>query len=225
MNIPARFYTLFAGLAVASVSLVGPEAAEAQPGPIPVTFCGPAPLFVAMASNIVRPDASVQDLRDLSATSVDVAETNGVYRLSVRGTRTTASVPVRTAAAPDASSGSCKFHSANGSRLVGAKSVPGIYIAALAAVGRFNEHHPYPLGSVDRNVPANSVIVGTLGPFALVTILGNMTPGTLGCPDQEWYRVDVSTFEVLPYQEGCLEGGGGKRVLPRLRDLPGRQPG
>src|SRR6202035_5822208 len=70
MNISASLNTLFAALAVASVPLAGPSASDALPSPVPVTICGPAPLFVAMASNVVHPDASVQDLRDLSATTV-----------------------------------------------------------------------------------------------------------------------------------------------------------
>jgi hypothetical protein len=208
---------------VAAAWVLCAQPGSAQPAELPVAMCGPAPLFLAIASNVVPRSASVRDLRDLSATAVDIMQSSDTYRLSVRGTRAVSTVSAAAADAPIGSRGSCTFLGPRWKRLVEATSVRGVEVAALAAVVRYGETFQWPLGSVDRSTSATSVVVATLGSYAYVAIMADSPRGTLGCPAVESYRVDPATFEVLPYQEACIEANSIPRVLPRLSDLPSPQ--
>lgn len=225
MNPPTMSHRFFATLAVLALSSVATPPAYAQPAERPVLSCAPAALFVAIASSVVSPSASAQDLRNLSATAVEKVQNGESFEVKVRGTRSVSSVPFKSASAPRGTSGSCSAIAPNWTRVADATSVRGIEVAALAAVLRYRQSHRWPLTPVDPNDPANAIAVYTLGNYAYVSIRGNLPPRTFACAPEESYRIDPATFDVLPYQNDCIEANQTPRLLPRLRHLPKTAPG
>jgi|GEM_PF-3521546 len=205
------------------INVASMSSARADEGPVSV--CGPAPLFLSVVSNLVPTNPSLQDLRNVAATSVSISRSGSAFHVRRTDSLRSADVSAALADASSASTGPCRGIRPNDSRLVDAQSVPGIDIAALAAVVRYNNGgFRWPAGAVDRNTAASEVVVSTFGPFAYVLIRGDSPSGSLRCAPTETYRIDPSTFEVLPYQERCLDADGKPQLLPKLRDLP-KTPG
>jgi len=99
--------------------------------------------------------------------------------------------------------------------------LPGPATAALDAVLQYRATHaPWPLGSAHADRPSTTIRVQTQGRYEYVSIHDGAGDAPLrGCVADEHYRVDPTTFEVLPY-DSCLEGHA--VLLPKLQDLPQR---
>jgi len=220
-----RRSTLAAFAAAGGLTFFGPVPAGAQALLPVVSVCGPAPLFLAIAERVVPPNASLDELRKLSASTVEVVQSAQGYGVRVSGTRSVASVARALADARSGSAGSCNTLGPNETRLVDETSLRGSDLAALAAVVRYNKTFRWPLGPVDRNDTTTRITVAAQGPYAYVAVTADFPNTSLGCAAEETYRVDPSTFEVLPFQERCIEANTIPRVLPRLKDLPNTAKG
>ncbi len=101
--------------------------------------------------------------------------------------------------------------------------MPGNNAAAIAAVLTYRQSNPWPYGAAHLDDPRTNVFARTRNGHIIVRIADYKSlysPNAFDCSAEEYYRVDLQTFAVEPY-EGCREGSPGKRVFPWLKDLPG----
>ncbi|MEA2784760.1 MAG: hypothetical protein QOF71_864 [Candidatus Eremiobacteraeota bacterium] len=197
-----------------------PLTAQASPADLgPPTFqaCAPAPQFVQIV-NAVAPrqgGRETSSLRRLSSLSVSVEGSGGRYRIaSGSNASVTIDAPVDVRA--------CQAMRPTAVRLANGGSVPGNNAAAIAAVLAFRESNAWPYGAAHLDDPRTRISARMRNGHIMVSIADYKTlysPNALGCGSEEYYRVDLQTFAVVPY-DGCFEGAPARRVLPMLKDLP-----
>ena len=200
--------------------LVTPLASHASPadlGPPTFQICASAPQFVQIV-NAVAPrqgGRETSSLRRLSNLSVSVEGSDGRYRISSGSNASvTIDAPVDVRA--------CQAMRATAVRLANGGSVPGNNAAAIAAVLAFRELNAWPYGAAHLDDPRTRISARTRNGHIMVSIADYKTlysPNALNCGSEEYYRVDLQTFAVVPY-DGCPEGAPARRVLPMLKDLP-----
>ena len=84
-------------------------------------------------------------------------------------------------------------------RVADGGALPGVSIAALAAVLDYRQDRPWPLGSAHEELPDTTISVQSRGRNAYVMISDFRTVfNGGGCAREEYYRIDPTTFEVLP---------------------------
>jgi hypothetical protein len=212
----SQFYPI-AAVAVLFFMPLQPQASPADLGPSSFRACAPAPQLVQIVSAVVPSHEARQpsSLRDPASRSVSVEGSAGRYQVrSGSAAAVTISAPVDAAA--------CVAAPAEAVHLQTGGTIPGYDVAAVAAVLAYRESNPWPYGAAHIDDPRTWLGVRNRNGRAFVSIFDFKTlhsKGAFDCSGQEYYRVDVQTFAVKPY-EGCVEGAPPKRVLPWLKDLP-----
>jgi hypothetical protein len=197
-----------------------PLTAHASPADLgPPTFqtCAPAPQFVQIV-NAVAPrqgGREASSLRQLSRLSVLVEGSGGRYRIS-----SGSNAPVTIDAPVDIRA--CEAMRPAAVRLANGGTLPGNNAAAIAAVLSYRQSNTWPYGAAHLDDPRTRITARTRNGHIMVSIADYKTlysPNALNCGGEEYYRVDLQTFAVAPY-DGCPEGAPAKRVLPTLKSLP-----
>jgi hypothetical protein len=156
----------------------------------------------------------ISSLRQLSSLSVAIDGSAGRYSVQL-GT----APPVTVVAAVDKRA--CQAISPKAARLMDGGVLPGNDVAAIVAALAYRESNTWPYGAAHVDDPQTQITVRTRNGHAIVTLVDFKTLLTphLDCSGQEYYRVDLETFAVKPF-DGCGAGRSTNHILPPLKDLP-----
>lgn len=201
---------MIAGI-ITSTAAASPE----DLGPPTFRACAPGPQL-SKAVSALTDGRSTASLRAFSDRTISVAGSNGEYELQVDS-----ATPVRFTAA--VSTQACAAIAPEAVRLANGGTVPGADIAAFGAVLAYRQTHAWPYGAAHLDDARTTVAFRNRNGRAFFSIVDFKTlhdRGALDCSGQEYYRVDLRSLDVQPY-DGCFEGAPVRRVLPPLKDLPG----
>jgi hypothetical protein len=192
------------------------QASPADLGTPDFHACAPAPQFLQIVAALAPREGGrhVSALRRLSSLPISIEGSAGTYRVQLGS-----AAPVTIVAPVDKRA--CQAISPNATRLMDGANVPGTDVAALAAALVYRESNSWPYGAAHTDDPRTQITVRTRNGRAIVTLVDYKTLLTphLDCSSQEYYRVDLQTFAVKPF-DGCGAGTPANRILPTLKDLP-----
>lgn len=115
----------------------------------------------------------------------------------------------------------CEAADPKATHLMNGGTIPGNNAAAVAAVLAFRQSNTWPFGAAHIDDPRTAIDSQTRNGHVIVAILDYKTlfMPNLDCSSEEWYRVDVRTFDVKPF-DGCGANTPANHPLPILKDLP-----
>lgn len=211
--------TQYRSALVVAVLICAPSVSWASPadlGPPDFHACAPAPQLLRVLSAVAPPGEGrqISSLRRLSSLSVVIDGSAGRYSVQLGS-----AAPVTIIAAVDKRA--CQAISSMAVRLMDGGVLPGNDVAAIAAALAYRESNTWPYGAAHVDDPQTQITVRTRNGHAIVTLVDFKTLLTphLDCSGQEYYRVDLETFAVKPF-DGCGAGTATNRILPTLKDLP-----
>jgi hypothetical protein len=204
---------------VVAMLICAPSVSQASPadlGPPDFHACAPAPQLMQVVSAVAPPGGGrqVSSLRRLSSLSVAIDGSAGRYNV-----QSGSAAPVSVVAAVDKRA--CQAISPKAARLMDGGVLPGNDVAAIAAALAYRESNAWPYGAAHVDDPQTQITVRTRNGHAIVTLVDFKTLFTphLDCSGQEYYRVDLETFAVKPF-DGCGAGTATNHILPTLKDVP-----
>lgn len=201
--------------ALCAISLVpaGPATAETPAG-FSNRLCVPMPEMLAFIGAFHE-----SALHDMAQADSSITVTpSGQYYLLKNGSGTI----VRIEKPPSISVQSCRIFP-DSETLKTTGSIEAAQIDAFGDVTRYRKSYTWPLGAVDANPDQVDVAVARHGRYIIVSLAdhylhkGANGAAIFGCAGVEYYRVQTSSGEVLPF-DGCVESH--TKVLPRLSQLP-----
>lgn len=119
----------------------------------------------------------------------------------------------------------CKF--ARGQEQIAARGgqIPARYVEAYALVNDYRVVHPWPLGPADMHAASSDAKIEVYDPAYILVLIADGVRRVngrgnylLGCAGVEYYRVNLSTQQVLPF-DGCIEMHR-RGALPSFSQLP-----
>ena len=204
---------------VVAMLICAPVVSQASPadlGPPDFHACAPAPQLLRVVSAVAPAGRGrqISSLRQLSSLSVAIDGSAGRYNV-----QSGSAAPVTIVAAVDKRA--CQAISSKAARLMDGGVLPGNDVAAIAAALAYRDSITWPYGAAHVDDPRTQITVRTRNGHAIVTLVDFKTLFTphLNCSGQEYYRVDLETFAVKPF-DGCGAGTATNHPLPTLKDLP-----